>query len=513
MTIRTRLLLFLLPPLIIFVTFLSLFFYVKWYDEIIETFRTSLATVVTNCAQIIDSDEHQWIDSHTENPEVTSSEIFKYHQRILYQIKKNLPITHLYTIRIKPVQKGELVILNQPNSSINHPYDGTDPAYAYRRVYVIDGSAPPPFDGVKVKRPGEYDFSECGEHSLYYTKETMVSPIYKSRVTGKGMLSGFAPIINKCGHVTALVGADISMSLIEPQLRRSMFIMLGSLFITIFLVVGGVFFVANRISKPARTLTDSALALAAGEYSRSVSVKGPREIVDLANTFNTMSECLQEHMARLKENSLLRERLYGEYECCVLLQHHMLQQVVDSHEHSRFAMRSVSFPSPISIHGQRLIIDRSTERTASLKVIEAASAGFDSMYELLTRPSDLFPTLNIDFSDNFNTLAFESRYMPAPLVWSQESESLIEFTKDGCDLNDGDYIFLCNGGFVQLFEQLFDDDQQMNVWFTKILRHFAVEGLDACTTILTNELSFLVQKHHLSHDVNVLCIQIKRGSL
>jgi len=504
MNIRSRLLFFLLPPLIAFVAFLSFFFYLNWYNQIIETYRSSLGTVVTNCSQIIDPNKHQWIDTHSDNLNIVDNEIFRRQQHMLYQIKKNLPITRLYTVRLKPVQKGELVLLNSPPSDINRAYDGSNSLYAYRRVYVIDASAPLPFEGAKLKYPGEYDYSDCGEHALYYTKTPMVSKVYKARLSGQTMISGFAPILDRSGHVTALVGADIAMNLIEPELHRALIIMIGAVAITILFVVGGVFFVAHKISKPVKKLTNSALALAAGEYGNKVKLRGPKEIVELANTLNTMSECLQEHLTRIKESSLLRERLYGEYECSVLLQHQMFSKVADDYDNPRIALRTITLSSATSLHGLRLSIEKSDARAVRLKLTEASEGGFDPMYALLTSPLEELSNIIVNIDKRYTHLDFVTQHMPRPIVWSIEQKGLLDVNSGEAALGKGDYLFLYNKGF----ELLFEDTAAVNAWFSKILQHFATEGIDSCTTIITNEINFLTQKQHIGHDINVLCIRI-----
>ena len=99
------------------------------------------------------------------------------------------------------------------------------------------------------------------------------------------------------------------------------------------LVVGIVFIIADHISKPVRQLNRAALEIAAGDYEANIRVEGPKEIMELAHTLNTMSQCLVEHMSRLKESSLIRERMYGEYECSLLLQYYMLQHVIEDFSH------------------------------------------------------------------------------------------------------------------------------------------------------------------------------------
>ena len=52
-------------------------------------------------------------------------------------------------------------------------------------------------------------------------------------------------------------------------------------------------FLANRISKPLSELTDATTSIAEGDYARRVYVSGEREVEELADAFNTLSESLE----------------------------------------------------------------------------------------------------------------------------------------------------------------------------------------------------------------------------
>src|SRR3990167_5144936 len=145
------------------------------------------------------------------------------------------------------------------------------------------------------------------------SKEVHITPIYQD-IDGKRM-TGYAPILDPSGHFTGLVAADIHVDLIDQKFHESLYLIFFSAGLTLLIMVGMLYVIANRISRPVQKLNNSALAIAAGQYGESIQVSGPREIAELANTLNTMSECLHENINRLKENSLLRERMYGEYEC------------------------------------------------------------------------------------------------------------------------------------------------------------------------------------------------------
>ena len=138
-----------------------------------------------------------------------------------------------------------------------------------------------------------------------------------------------------------------NLEIINGFMSRLQFLMLG-FFITLLLITVTVFVIADRISKPVRQLNQAAMEIAAGDYEANIEVKGPKEIVELAHTLNTMSECLVEHMSRLRESSVVRERMYGEYECALLLQHYMLQKVIEEFHHASLRMVLISVPlSPL----------------------------------------------------------------------------------------------------------------------------------------------------------------------
>ncbi len=52
------------------------------------------------------------------------------------------------------------------------------------------------------------------------------------------------------------------------------------------------YYLSSRISKPLAQLTDATRGVAAGDYGRGVDVRGGREVEELAEAFNTLSESL-----------------------------------------------------------------------------------------------------------------------------------------------------------------------------------------------------------------------------
>ena len=495
MTIRARLLALLLPTMIAFVTLISIFFYVNWYREIIDGFKAQLRGIVVSGAQTMDPQKISWIDQHLNDPNLEKSELYQRYNQKLARIKEKLPMTNIYIVNLEPVPRGERVILNEPGSEINHTYDGHDQAYAYRQIYLLDASG--------KHRPGYHDFTEGLEQRSFISKEAFVTPIYESKSGHQGMMTGYAPILDNEGQVVGLLAADLNLKLIDQKLHDAIKVIVVGGLITMLFVILSVYFIANKISKPVQKLKNAALAIAAGDYSENIEAGGPREIVELANTLNTMSECLQENISRLQESSRVRERLYGEYECTLLLQHEMLDNVVQNFNSSIIALRAIKSESSTKPFGLLL---RAIEENQNVyfSLAEAKEKGFQGSYQLATG-TDLaaFPNLDVQILNAGKELQYSANSMPPPIVWLTEMESFAAEGSDNVPLHPGDLIFLYNQGFDKLFE----DRAQILEWFKKVLRHFATEELDLFMTMLKNELNFLAKRHHISHDMHILCIK------
>ena len=70
--------------------------------------------------------------------------------------------------------------------------------------------------------------------------------------------------------------------------------------LAVFVSVGLSIFSARRITSPLQTLAQSSRAIARGDFSQRVHVKTRTEIGELATTFNTMSEELEQFVEDLK---------------------------------------------------------------------------------------------------------------------------------------------------------------------------------------------------------------------
>lgn len=313
--------------------------------------------------------------------------------------------------------------------------------------------------------------------------------------------------------VFALAGTEIPATLIDNKLQNTLTVLLTSAGIAIALVSAVVFFIANRISEPVQKLKTAALSIAAGEYGQTIEVKGPTEIVELANMLNTVSECVQEHITRLQENALVRERLFGEYECSLLMQYHMLQKVVDEYHSSQVSMQLIKIKSSEASRGVYLKLQTEENGDVRFTLVEAKEPGFEGIYELLpqvalltekTTPlSQLFPIVDAMLHLEDSSLTYTAHVMAPPLVWSIERNQFADAYEGSVPVHSGDFIFFFNRGFSNQFP----DHQTVQDWLSKVLRHFSSDGLDVLSGMLSSELSFLTNKQSIEEDLCILCIR------
>lgn len=483
MTIRGRLMTLLLPVLIAFITILSLFFYFNWYHEIMTSFKSNLKSIVITTAQSVNADDISWIIKNRNNPQLSDSAIYKRYYDTFNKLKEKLPIHDLSIVTIEPVKRGDLVLPNQPPSDTNKPYDGHDPAYAFRQLNLLDADK-------KLYKGIEYDFSESNEQQVYLTKKAFVTPIYQGKNTQQEFITGYAPIVDANDQVIALVSADLNLDLLNKIIKKSIAVMLTTALVALFLVMVAVFLVANRLSAPVKKLKDAALTIAAGDYEEKIDVQGPQEITDLSNTLNTMRECLLENINRLRDGSAVRERLHGEYECSRLLQYYMIDGAIEEKEHPQFNFKHISLTNSSTPHGVMLHID------GEIKLSEAQEPGFESMYKLLKDSEGQ----HLQFKIVDQKIQMDSDNLPTPLVWSSKQA---KFVND--QVEPGDYVFLYNSGLAKLMPH----SQQIREWFGKVLRHFSKEGLELLSAMISSEVNFLARKQPVNNDIHIIVMQIK----
>lgn len=501
MTIRSRLLRLLLPPLIAFVTLIALFFYLNWKKEIVTGFTTQLNTIVSSVSQNISGSDITWLKDHQGDADFTQQPKFQRIYKKLLSAAESLPIRNLFIINIEEVKKGEPVLLDASISSDNPKYDGKDKSLAHRQVYIMEANSTSNEDNEQPSKP-KYDFSESNEQSVYYTKEPMVSQEYISRKNKEHLITGYAPLLNDQGTVQALVGADISMSEIDSKLKGALLIILASAIATISLVVLSVLVSANKISEPVQKLKNAAVDIAAGNYDSPIEVDGPSEIVELSNTLNTMSECLKENIDRLKQNAAAREHLMGEYECAVLLQERMFQRDLEQFSHPQLRIRGINTHTAMQPKGVLVNLSLINEHEVTFTFREAKEKGFEGIYRLLNEHYEL-NSLNVSFFLASNTATYQQNPQLPLFLWSKDQGVFLNEEVGEITWNSGDTLIAYSEGLSKLFStrDLFEK------WFSRVLRHFSQEDFDMYILMLDQEVTFLCDNHHIDQDIFIVCIQ------
>ena len=317
-------------------------------------------------------------------------------------------------------------------------------------------------------------------------------------------MTAYAPIFKE-GALQGVMAADVSVNLIEKKFQESVILVIVSASFTILLMIATLYLIAEKLSRPIQKLNNSALAIAAGQYGEALAVQGPKEISELANTLNTMSECLLENINRVKQNSLLRERMYGEYECAMMLQHLMLQKNIDDCHSDAVAVKSLTLFSD-SPRGLLLDFPKSSRKDLfRIHMAEAEDDGFEGMYELLTQYKHS-PEVRKQTSLTFDraTSLFQSQGSHEPLFWSLDHKKFLEPKEGAISLESGDFFFLFNEGLLRFFKS----PKAIQDLIAKVLKIFAQDGLETTAAMLQKELVFAAKRKEPVEDIHLLCFQI-----
>lgn len=303
-------------------------------------------------------------------------------------------------------------------------------------------------------------------------------------------------------HFLGNLPTDVALPLLQEKMSRNFFLFFLSAALTIGLVFASLFIIANKISKPIQKLNNSALAIAAGQYGEPITADGPKEITELANTLNVMRECLLENINRLKENALLREKMYGEYECSILLQHLMLQKNIDDCRSDAIAVKAISFSSD-NPRGLLLSLPKKNDPSSlEIELRETATEGFEGMYQLLAGSNHPVSHTLLRLDRISSLLHAEGSCLP--FIWSLDKRRLVDVLDTGTPVEVGDFFFLYNQGF----DKFWKGEAQIGHFLTKVLKVFAQDGMETLGTMLHKEIAFLTKRKAIKEDIHLICFQV-----
>ena len=350
------------------------------------------------------------------------------------------------------------------------------------------------------------DHPFLNQEDRFNLKQGELSPVYEKN--GKLKISALAPIFHANGTLKSYVILEAPMDEMSEKIKGTLLVISISLGLTLLLLSFFAYLFERRITIPIQRLNSSALSIAAGKYGEKIQLKGPKELAELSNTLNIMSECLYENINRLKEKSLQKERWHGEYECSLLLQQLMLEKTIKGSSSDAIAVDAISFYSD---EPKGFLLDiASTDKYLTVRLAEAKQDGFTGMYDLLTqyKISSGAKILNENFShaelkislDN-PQIFFFSHNFPRPIIWSSEEKRLL--TKEelhSYELKAGDYFFLPNP-YLQKSHPMLEPQME------KVIKNFMDEGFETIVMMLKKKLQHWDRKEDPEEDVHLLCFQ------
>jgi methyl-accepting chemotaxis protein len=241
-----------------------LYFTVSGYET--DRLKEKLLTAVQTGSSVIDGDSHALLKPGDESTEQYKSLLLK-----LTKIKDDFGLTYLYTFS-QPQGDAFNFVLDTDSSEDKAPigkaYD-TDP-------YLLKASA----GSANVN--GELNSDEWGT-----------------------FMSAAAPIYNSNNEVVGVVGADISVDVINKILSSLMIMaLLGVLFSTILSVILALL-LSSKISKPITKLVKAldGLASNSGDLTQIIDIKTGDEIEALAKATNRMLANIIEIVKAIRHTS------------------------------------------------------------------------------------------------------------------------------------------------------------------------------------------------------------------
>lgn len=130
---------------------------------------------------------------------------------------------------------------------------------------------------------------------------------YHTDATGT-WLSAYAPIYKDDGSQVGVLGLDLSANAVLTAQRNMLLttLLILGVFLPLFAVAGWI--LGNRLARPIVELTNGAKQIAAGDLNYKVTVKSGDEIEILGNTFNVMTDRVNDLISSLEQRVEERTR-------------------------------------------------------------------------------------------------------------------------------------------------------------------------------------------------------------
>lgn len=267
-----------------------------------------------------------------------------------------------------------------------------------------------------------------------------------------------------------------------------------------FLMIAFVLIIANWMAKPIQKLNNTALSIAAGKYGETLSLKGPKEVVQLSNTLNIMSECLLENINQLTQTANILANTYDEKDCFIHLQKELLEIPIEESKTDIITAKPLSFISN-NPQGLKMSFVKETDTSLEISVTQAEKPGLFSICELFTKKGKR-AYLQLILDKKNSQVDFTSKEFPAPYFWSMKQR---DFLDPNCpiQLSSGDYFFLLNPAFSKLLKE-----KNFEPLFIRVCKFFAEDGFESLVKMLEKEIQMQLKKHSIQEDLHLICFQL-----
>ena len=432
LSLRSSFLVFLLPFFFIFIFSLTSILYYRWHTETLLHLHDKLSSICVNSAELLnETDLKNYIASKQG-----SSSLHKKFQTIerQKQIEKIQIISDLRTIE-------DLLKASKLQSNISK--------------------------------------------LIHESKPLILGPFSMGKKT---LLCAIYPIKDTSFSQDIFIQCDSNYSEFENIKSKMLVFYLISASVSFLLLCFVLFFVAHNITHPIKTIKNAALTIAGGNYEIDVKPSGALEIIELANTLNTMSACLKEKMEQIKQSSMLKEQMYGEKECAALFQERMLENAIDKS------------PKPL----EKMSLYANIPSACYLEIgkdyfcfLQSKQRGFAAMIDLIQDKGKDCPSLRLEIGKDFlNAKVFQ---MPHPLIWKAKHASLHAFEQTS--IEKGDFIIFYSNSLGKIFKSSYIVES-----LEQVLCHFSNEGARVCLEMLEKKWSFDLKKQNHEEDLHLFCL-------
>ena len=271
------------PAIVVVAIALAALVYSRLYDTILDGFDRKLVTTSALTGALIDPSDHDRLIS-TWMPgvdPVLMEETQAYRRNVLpmRRIKKDLGLTYLYS-QVIGGSKDIWYVLDA-NQGDDHSQIGSE-----------DVMTPETLAGLKAA---------TARGTVY------VSPI-EFQVQWGLLKTAAAPIRSQNEEITATVGADVNISVIQVASQNALFasalIGVASLMACALVTL----MIMRRVARPIARLKADALRIAAGDRAPPAPITSPREAARLRDALGTLAEDLMGTMRAARAGSVADDR-------------------------------------------------------------------------------------------------------------------------------------------------------------------------------------------------------------